>query len=190
MIGTGSMTMEKVAAIRQVAADHTRSQALRDQATDALKQIDQKAPVDPLFTALRSLVRIDDLQRMADDETEPADARQAADQGVILLRKLEAANAQPAALDKSARAALDRVQAARHPGKPIPVRKPKPEPVPIRRPLKWFTWTWHEMAGWTTQIDVGMVAAGLSDQQWEEFLGVIAETLVFRDTVAGLRQTV
>jgi hypothetical protein len=56
MIGTGSMTLEKVSAIRQIAADPTRRQALRDRATDVLQQIDQDAPVDPLFTALRSLV--------------------------------------------------------------------------------------------------------------------------------------
>jgi len=189
MIGGGYKTLEKVAMIRQIAADTARSDTIRDQATEALRQIDQDAPVDPLFTALRSVVRIDDLARIAADEAEPPEARETAERGVILLRKLEAANAQPAELDKSARAALDRVKAIKQPPKPVPVRaEPKP-PAPIRRPLKWFTWTWHELTGWTTQIDAGMVAAGITDQQWEEFAGFIAETLAFRDTVAGLRQS-
>jgi len=188
MVGGASYgTLDKVVAMRQIAADTTRSDVIRAQATEALQQVEAGEPVEPLFLALRSVVRIDDLDRIATDEAEPPEARETAERGVILLRKLEAANAQPAELDKSARAALDRVKAIKQPPKPAKVRaEPKP-PAPIRRPLKWFTWTWHELSGWTSQIDAGMVAAGITDQQWEEFAAFITETLAFRDTVAGLR---
>jgi len=187
MIGAGYKTMDKVAAMRQIAADATRSDAIRDQAVNALRQIEQDAPVDPLFLALRSVVRIDDLERIALDESEPAEARDTAREGATLLRKLEAANARPDDLDRAARAALDRVKAITQPKKKIPVRQEPKPPAPIVRNLKWFTWTWDQLKDWTTQIDPQLVAVGLNDDQWAQFQQTVANTITFRDTVAALR---
>jgi len=189
MVGGASyMTMEKVVALREIVADVTRPDHIREQATDALKRIEDKQPVDPLYAAVRALVRLDDLRRIADDETETAAVRDTAQSGVILLRKLEAANMGPADLDKAARAALDRVKAARKPGKPAPTPKPPKAKPPVLRTLKWFTFTWDELSGWTSLVDPAMVAAGLDEPQWQHFRDTVTETVKFMDTVAELRQ--
>ncbi|MCL2489156.1 MAG: ParB/RepB/Spo0J family partition protein [Propionibacteriaceae bacterium] len=186
--GASYFTLDRIAAIRQAAADEARPDAIRQQAVDALKQIEDGAAVDPLFTALRSLIRIDDLEHVAADEAETGGVRDAARSGAILLRKLEdTGQMSPADLDKAARAALDRVKAARTPDKPIPVRAANKEKTPPMRTVKWFTWTWNEMKDWTTQVDPKLVAAGLTDAQWDQFSQTIDNSVTFRDTVADLR---
>ncbi|MDR2566165.1 MAG: ParB N-terminal domain-containing protein [Bifidobacteriaceae bacterium] len=191
MIGTGAshMTMEKVLAIKQIAADTTRPQGLRDQAAEAVAEIDAGGPVDPQFLRLRSLVRIDDLERMAADAGEPDPVRGAARAGAILLRKLEDTQPMtPADLDKAAKAALDRVKAARRGRKPVPEPKPaKPEPGPKTRSVKQFIWTWNEMSDWPQEYDVAAVAEALSDKQWQQFKKTMADGQAFLDRVAAAR---
>jgi ParB family chromosome partitioning protein len=193
MIGSGAsrMTMEKVLAIKQIATDPTRPEDLRSLAGQAITEIDAGAPVDPHFLKLRSLVRIDDLERIAIDEGEPETVREAAKAGAILLRKLEATQPMtPQDLDKAARAALDRVKAARRGPKPAPERKPRrQEPDNQRkvRSVKQFVWTWNEMRDWPHEYDVQAVAAALTDKQWQQFKQTTADGQTFLDQVAAAR---
>ena len=185
--GASYFTLDRIAEIRQVAADTDRPDAIRQQAVDAIKQIEDGAAVDPLFTGLRSAVRIDDLEHVAVDEAEPGAVRDAARSGAILLRKLgDTGQMSSAELDKAARAALDRVKAARTPDKPAPPRTANKAKTPMRT-VKWFTWTWNEMKDWTVQVDPKLVAAGLTDSQWDQFCQTIDNSVAFRNTVAELR---
>ena len=186
--GASHMTLEKIAAIRQIAADTTRSDTIRAQATDALAHIEANQPVDPLFLQLRSVVRLDDLEKVAADESQPPAVREEAASGAILLRKLEAAQMRDADLDKAARAALDRVQAARQ-TKTLPAIPKTVAPLaPVIKPLKWFTWTWNELKDWPTHCDPHMVAAGLTEPEWQQFRQTIADSVAFMEQVADLRQ--
>jgi len=181
-------TLDKIAAIRQIAADTTRSDAIRQQATDALGKIEAGEAIDPLFLQLRSAVRMDDLERVAADESQPPAVREESASGAILLRKLEAAQMRDADLDKAARAALDRVQAARQ-TKTLPTIPKTVAPLaPVIKPLKWFTWTWNELKDWPTHCDPHMVAAGLTEPEWQQFRQTIAASVSFMDQVADLRQ--
>ena len=186
--GAGYKTMEKVAAIRAIAADTTRPDQIREQAVDALQRIEVDEPVDPLFTALRVETRRDDLERIAADQTEPEAVREAAKSGVILMHKVTAAQGNTLDLDQVSKAALDRVNTARKPDKPAPAPK-QPKPVkPVMKTLKWFTWTWDELKDWTSHVDAAMVAAGLTDAQWEQFQHTITASVDFMHTIAGYRQ--
>ena len=186
--GASHKTLDKVVAIRQIAADTTRPDTIRQQATQALQQIEEGAPVDPLYTRLRSAARLDDLGQIAADPSETDEARQAARSGIILLRKLEDTPMAAADLDKTARAALNRVKAARQ--QTTPAAPPVPPLVkPVVRTVKWFTWTWHELHDWTDQVDPLLVAAQVTETQWQQFCQTITASVKFMDTVTRLRQT-
>jgi len=188
--GAGHVTLEKIGAIRQVAADEARPEQIRAQAVEALQHIEQGGSVDPLFQQVGSAARLNDLERIAADPDETMPARDAARSGAILLRKLEAIEEMtPADMEKASRAAVDRVKAARR-DKTVSMQPAKPvKAKPVMRTLKWFTWTWNELADWTSQVDPAMVAAGLTADQWEQFQRTVAGTVAFRDTVAGLRKS-
>lgn len=63
--GASYFTLNRIAAIREATADTDRPDAIRQHVIDALKQIEDGVAVGPLFTALRSLIRIDDLEHVA-----------------------------------------------------------------------------------------------------------------------------
>ena len=189
MIGGASYkTLDKIGEIRQVAADPTRSDAIRGQAVQALKQIEDGTAVDPVYTQIRSVVRMDDLKRVATDQSESKEARDAALEGVILMRKLDTTTMTPADLDRAAKAALDRVTAARTPGKAPSTVQNSVKPV-VMKSVKWFTYTWNELHGWTGHLDTRQVAAQVTDAQWDQFCDTVAETITFMDTVTALRTT-
>ena len=187
--GASHMTMEKIAAIRETAADVTRPDTIRDQAADALRQLEAGQPVDSLFHALRCQIRIDDLEQIANNPHETNEARDKARQGAILLRKLEDTDMGHADLDKAARAALDRVKAAQT-RKPAATARPNTAPAaPRLRTVKSFTWTWNEMRNWPAEYDPQQIADELTDQQWEQFKTTITASVAFMEQVEQLRQT-
>ena len=187
--GTSHMTMEKITTIRQIAADTTRPQAIRQQAVDALKQLEAGSPVDPLFHQLRLQVRINDLERITNDENEDDAARQAALSGVILLHKLENTAMGDADLDKAARAALERVKNTRKQNPPTPQRKQPAPTGPRLRTVKSFLWTWNELRNWPTEYDPQAVAAEVTQTQWDQFTQTMADSISFMNTVNQLRET-
>jgi ParB family chromosome partitioning protein len=186
--GVSHKTMDKIVELRATAADATRSDDIRTRAADALKAVEAGEPVDPFFLAVRSRVRLDDLERIAADDSECDAAQDAARSGIILLRKLEATAAMtPADLDKAAQMTLARVKAARPSGK---TGKPRPEPkppAPVMRSAKWFTYTWKDLAGWTNHVDPNLIAASVADQDWDRFKNTITESVTFMNTVDRLR---
>jgi len=185
--GAGYKTMEKVVAIREIAADTSRPAWLRDQAGGALKRLEAGEAVDPLFTALRAQTRRHDLEQIAADPSEPDDVRDVATSGIILLHKVEAADGAPLDLDKVAKAALDRVNSARHPTKPGPAPKLAQPVTPVMKTLKWFIWTWDELKNWPQHVDPVMIAAGLTEPQWHQFQQTIADSVAFMDKIAQYR---
>ncbi len=183
-------TLEKITAIRQVAADPARPQELRDQAGEGLAQVEAGGPVDPVFHRLRALIRVDDLERIAADPAETGQTREAAEAGAILLRKLQQEQGMgPAELDKTARAALDRVQTARLSKQPVK-RGPAPASGPRRRSVRQFVWTWNEMRDWPKEYDQHAVAEQLTDQQWEQFTQSLADWQAFADQVQAIRDQI
>jgi ParB family chromosome partitioning protein len=188
IVGAPYKTMEKIVTIRGYAADLDLPQVIRDQATQALRDIEAGESVDPLFIRVRSQVRIHRLEHTATDETDTPEARQAAREGLVLIRRLEATQPMTdTGLDQAARAAWDRVNATKKPQRGQTVVAP-PAPSPVRlRSVKSFVWTWTEMKNWPSQYDPVAVAAGLSEEQWQQFQTTITASVEFMTTIATLR---
>jgi ParB family chromosome partitioning protein len=187
--GASHYTMEHVLAIKQLSEDETRDPALRQMAAEALQRIGDGGPVEPEFVNLRAHVQIDDLDHVAADPNEPAAAREAAQRGAILLRKLTAEHTMSAQeLGRAAKAALDRVTAGRG-GKKKPADTPKPpQPAgPKYRTAKSFMFTWTEMDSWPAWYDPTVIAQAVPDDHWLRFKKTMGEGIEFMETVDGLR---
>jgi len=187
--GASHMTLEKIATIRQVAADTTLPDSIREQAVEAVKAIDAGSPVDPWFRQVRSATRLHDLERIAADESEHDEAREAALSGVILMRKLDAAEMGQADLDKAASSALERVKEARRRYQPKTPSSPPPPPKPRWRTTKDFVFTWDQIHESLSSFDKTTIAAEITDDQWDQFQQALDDWCTFRDDVTTLRRT-
>ena len=187
--GTSHYTMEHVLAIKQIAGDETRDPALRQMAEEAIQRIGEGGPVEPEFVKLRSLVQIDELDQVAADQDEPQTAREAAQRGAILLRKLTAEHTMSTQeLDRAAKAAFDRVNAGRGDKKKNTSTPKPPKPAgPKYRSAKSFMFTWTEMEGWPGRYDPKTIAQAVPDDNWLRFKQTMSESIEFMETVDGLR---
>jgi len=186
--GASHMTMEKVLAIRQVAGDDSYGSALRRQAADALTQIDAGAPVDPVFLSLRASVQVDELNKIADDETETEKVRKAARDGAVLLHSLDAEDhLGPPELERAARAALGRVMAAKNGPKPVKTVSVKTVPTKKLKSAKQFMWLWGEMAAWPQDYDVKAIAVEVPDDKWVLFKQTMSAGIDFMGEVDQIR---
>jgi ParB family chromosome partitioning protein len=188
--GASHFTLEQIAAIQAITADERRDPGLRRRARLALERIEDGGAVDPLFRELRPAVQLDDLDVIAADETEPEQARQAARTGAALIRRYDAETPMPPEdLDKIARAALARVQAARKSKKPKDTpAAPKPAaPPPRKKTAKAFVWLWDEMADWPGDYDVAVIAEAVPDEKWLGFKRTVAASIEFMQAVDQAR---
>jgi ParB family chromosome partitioning protein len=190
--GASHFMLEQVAAIQAIAADGRRDPELRRQARLALKEIEDGGAVDPWFHKLRPAVQLDDLDIVANDENEPPEAREAARAGATLIRQYNAKTPMtPEELDKIARAALNRINAARKGKKPKPDTAPKPKdsapPAPKKKTAKSFMWLWDELADWTGDYDTEAIAGAVPDDKWLRFKQTVAATIEFMQAVDTAR---
>ncbi|MDR0592508.1 MAG: ParB N-terminal domain-containing protein [Bifidobacteriaceae bacterium] len=190
--GPSHATLEKILAIQQAAQDEGRPAGLRAEARQAADRIGAGEAVDPLFNRLRSLVRVDDLERIAADLAQAGAAREAASRGAVLLRRLGDDPAMtPQDLDRAARAALARVRRAQG-REPEPSRQPEPEPnrpeQPVFKTVKSFIWTWTEMADWPNQYDPAEIAGALTKDQYQRFAKTMADANQFTAELARRRE--
>ena len=71
--------------------------------------------------------------------------------------------------------------------------KPRPQPLvpddaqPVRYPVRAFVQTWGELANWWTHYDVDVLAAELTDEQFENFLATAEGTTRFADDLHTAR---
>ncbi len=189
MLGAPYKTMEKVLAIKQVAADDTYSDELRHRASEAIQLIDEGEPVDPLFLRLRAGVQTEELERIAADEDQTSEVRDAARSGAILLRKLDAeGKLSPQEMERAAKAALDRVITAGR-GKKKPTPKPKPaQPAGSKKKTpRHFIWLWGELATWPDDYDTDAIASEVPDDKWLAFKHTMAAGQDFMTAVDELR---
>jgi len=188
--GPSYNTMERVLAIKQVATDDSYSDQLRHRAGEAIHLIDDGAPVDPLFLRLRASVQTEELERIAADDDETPEVRDAAHGGAILLRKLDdEGKLSPQEMERAAKAALERVVAAGRGKKKPVVAKPKPaKPAgPKKKTPRHFMWLWGEMAAWPDDYDTHAIATEVPDDKWLAFKHTMAAGHDFMAAVDQLR---
>jgi len=156
--GASYKTLEKVGYIEEIAANPAQPETLRAEAAAALERIEAGDPVHPLYQAIR----------------ESADA----------AREVREATMHALAEDAVARAN------AMKKGKK-PKARPKPlvpdDAPPVRYPVRAFVQTWGELASWWTHYDIAVLAAELTDDQYENFLTVAEATAPLADDLRTAR---
>ncbi len=156
--GASHTTLEKVGYIEQIAANPAQPETLRAEAAAALARIEAGDPVHPIYQAIR----------------ESADA---------------AREVREATMHALAEDAVARANAMKKGKKP----KPRPKPLvpddapPVRYPVRAFVQTWGELASWWTHYDIAVLAAELTDDQYENFLTVAEATAHFADDLRTTR---
>ncbi|MDR2348587.1 MAG: ParB N-terminal domain-containing protein, partial [Bifidobacteriaceae bacterium] len=169
--GPGSYaTLEKVLEIQRIAEDQTRDPALRERAAKAVAEMDAAGKVDGLYLPVKTAARIDDLERVAADEAEPAAVRDQARSSAQALRRLEETGMTPPEMERAAREQTARVKQARRALRKKRGRPANPAaPAKAKRTLRAFVYTWADLADWPEEWDPAEIGAGLDDKQWEMF---------------------
>lgn len=190
MLGAPYKTMEKIGAIQMVAADDRYSPELRRRASEAVQQIDEGAPVDPLFITLRIKVQTEELDLIGDDAEETSEVRAAARSGSMLLAKLtDEGKLSDQEMERAAHAALERVMIAKRGKKTAAPTKPRPaEPAePKKKTARHFVWLWGEMATWPDDYDPNTIATEVPADKWLAFKHTMSASIDFMETVDELR---
>lgn len=156
-------TLEKIGYLQKIADDPAQPPELRKRVAVALEQIDDGAPVDPIYTSVRESVTAAQAEHEAD------------------MDRL--------ARESVARATAAKTKKKRSP-RPVPV--PAEGGEPGRYPVRAFVLTWTELAGWWTHYDADQLAVELSEEQITSFLTTAEGTSGFaeqlRVAVQNLRE--
>lgn len=153
--------LEKVGWLEDVRDDAARRPSVRKLAAEALNHIEQGGPVDPPYKRVRAADRLASAPAGPDPDVEDELGREAAE-------------------------ALKRVQ---NPGRRKGASKPKQVGGAQFRTPRAFVLTWTELDGWTQWYDAKVIAAQVSDEEWERFERVVAESVEFADHVRELRRS-
>jgi ParB family transcriptional regulator, chromosome partitioning protein len=157
----GYHRLEKVGWLEDVRDDATRPPSVRKLAAEALDQIEKGGPVDPPYKRVRAADRLASAPAGPDPDVEDALGREAAE-------------------------ALKRVQ---NPGRREgAATRTHPKGTQFRTPRS-FVLTWTELDGWTQWYDANAIAEQISDEEWERFERVVAESVEFAGHVRELRRS-
>lgn len=158
--GKSSYTrLEQIGRLQALLADESQPESLRQMVAGELEKIEAGGPVDPAYQRVKAAIQF------------------AAD---------EKARAEVAELERLAAEALERANTAKRRRKPTKTDRGKPT-KPAMHSLRSFVLTWRDLDGWTEHYDPAEVAEGLSDEEWESWERVVAETVAFADAMRSAR---
>lgn len=162
--------LEKIGWLEDVRDDAERPRSVRDLAAEAVDQIEKGGPVDPVYKRVRAADRL----ASAPDPPDPPDP------------EVEDA------LARAAAEALARVKKERRgkkgtttPSRDSSGRSRDPR---VRTPRA-FVLTWTELEGWSQGYDDDEIAASVSEEEWDRFERVVAESTEFAIRVRELRRS-
>lgn len=167
--GAGSYKrLEQVGWLKRVAGEVGQPAPVRELAARALADIGDGGFVEPAYRRVKAATDLASppVPETNDADPEPDLARLAAD----ALARVEQEEAR-----RGLRALRKR-----------PVRLAGPAAY---RSVRSFILTWTELNGWSRLYDVDELAAGLDDDEWRRFEGVVAESVAFADRVRAARRT-
>jgi ParB family chromosome partitioning protein len=153
--------------IQRIAEDETRDPALRERAARAVAEMDATGKVDGLYLPIKTAVRVEDLERTAADENEPAAVRDQARSSAQTLRRLTQTDMTPSEIERAAREQTARVKEAR---RALKKKRGRPAtltpPVKTKRTVRAFVYTWTDLANWPEEWNPVEIGTGLDDEQW------------------------
>ncbi len=161
LTGTQSFArFEQINWIRRVSCDTNQPESIRTFARNMLTEIDNDAPVEPAYKRVRAAV---ELASTPDPEAvDPDDVKRLGEEALARVRQQDAR-------------------------KGLRALKRKPTGMPFHRTLRSFILMWTELEGWTELYDPGDLAAPLTDDEWERFERVVAETIEFAERLRDAR---
>ncbi|MGZ6583136.1 MAG: ParB N-terminal domain-containing protein [Solirubrobacteraceae bacterium] len=147
--------------LKDIAADPDQIPHVREFAANALKAIDEGAPVDPAYRRVKAAVELASTPKDEEPDAEDDLGRRAAE-ALERVRRLEKKN----------RRGL----------------RNSHTPARTYRSLRSFILTWTDLEGWSALYDLNAIAAQLPPEEWERFERVVAETVEFATMLRAARQ--
>ena len=161
--GTASYSrLEQIGRLQDIAADDEQPESVREMVAVELAQIDAGEPVDPAFQRVQAAIRF------------------AADEQALI---------EAAELRRLAAEALERAKTAKRRRNPAKTDRGTAQ-SPTKHSLRSFRLTWRDLGGWTEHYDPTEIAEGLSDEEWESWERVVAETVAFAEAMRASRAAV
>lgn len=151
--------LEQIGKLQDIAADEDQPESVREMVAVELAQIDGGGPVDPAYQRVQAALRF------------------AAEEKALF---------EAAELRRLAAEALERVKTAKRRRNPAKTDRGTPQ-SPTKHSLRSFRLTWRDLDGWTEHYDATEIAEGLSDEEWESWERVVAETVAFAEALRASR---
>ncbi|OUZ10230.1 hypothetical protein BHE97_07695 [Aeromicrobium sp. PE09-221] len=158
--GKSSYTrLEQIGRLQALLVDESQPESLRQMVAGELERIEVGRPVDPAYQRVQAALRF------------------AADEKALL---------EAAELRRLAAEALERAKTAKRRRNPAKTDRGTPQ-APTKHSLRSFRLTWRDLDGWTEHYDPAEIAEGLSDEEWESWERVVAETVAFAEALRASR---
>lgn len=173
-------TLERIGRLQGIAHDETVPAVVRDRARAELEAVENGAPVKPAFRRVSGIQVLSELDDVAASATQSADDRAAADDAA---RQIRTGHERSWGEDprQFAMKALGRAKPPQSPSSHNGDR--------LSAQLKLFMFTWDDLAKWWERFDPSVIAAGLSDDEWQRFEVTLEGTVAFAVQLRELRQT-
>ncbi|WP_022883680.1 ParB N-terminal domain-containing protein [Glaciibacter superstes] len=178
-------TLERVGRLQDLAGDASQPEHVRAAASAELERIDAGAGVYSAFQRVNAEATLTELEQLAvNPDASPAEQAHARAEAARV--RAEEPTVRAADLERLAADALARVRAS---GKKPRGKTPLVLPGGWeRRTLRAFVLTWTDLIEWWEHFDVEEIAAGLTDEQWEQFTATVAGTVAFAEAIEVARQ--
>ncbi len=187
-----SWSLEHVIEVQRLAEDPAVSEQLREIARCELAAMDADGTINGHYLTVQAAASTDELARLAEDPAQPAAVKQRAASELDGLDQGQA----PQELVSAARAAIARAT-SRAPTSDETLTGDEAGtdsdaagvvPRPIKRyGLRAFLATIEEMDGWWRHYDPQEIAAGLTEEQWQQFCGYLNGSTAFIQAIAAAR---
>lgn len=157
-------TLEKISYLQQLADDPAQPSLLRQRVATGLSRIEDGAPVDPIYQAIRETLT-------AAQEAHDADLDELARAAIARVTATKTTS-----------------KRKKRPIGTTPGGTTGEAEVPVLYPVRAFVLTWSELADWWTHYDAAQLAVELSDEQIASFLTTVEGTVGFADQLRTLRE--
>jgi ParB family chromosome partitioning protein len=154
--------LEQVGWLKEIARDESQIPHVRQFASNALKAIDEGAPVEPAYKRVKAAVELASKPKDDEPDSDEELARLAAE-ALARVRQRDAR--------KGARGLTKNTSVSQY------------------RSLRSFILTWTELEGWSALYDLNEIATSLEVDEWERFERVVTETVEFAALVGEARST-
>lgn len=174
-------SLEHVAEVQRLAQDPDASEEVREVARRELAEMDTDGTVHRHYLTVRAAASTDALARLAEDPELPETVRSRAAGELDTLDRTQP----PAELVKAAHAAIAR---ATH-SAPDDDSADELRLVTVKHyGLRALLATMQEMDGWWRHYDPAEIAAGLSDEQWEQLCACLDASTAFIRSIGDARR--